>query len=480
MNKHPYGDDLRKLNAHLSMLQVSAQDIANMTVKISRGSYWTNGTYFYDYAGGNSQIIAAPTICAYWVAVTLKRNNVVLIYGAHSATDQVFPNIPKDQISLAAIFIKNGATAITNDMIFDLRHIFSAGGYQEAHNDLSARDAADCHPMSAITGLADKFAKKTSFEDVDLKVANKADVDGTNSAIFTLNKNETGTPTNNAYIFVERGNQTNVAIRYNEEHKQWQYTDDGSQWFAFNSNAQLDLFNEDNYYVKTDIDSKLIAINNSLSLKAPADAVTSLNAQVIAKADLSYVNNQFQNIYPKQVMDNIIAAKVDLATVNTLLLDKADKTVTYTKNEVDSQLALKADAVNVYTKTESDNLLVQKANVVDTYTKADATTVYVKSDVDTLVAPKANSADVYAKTETYNKTEVYNKSEVDTKLADKANVADLASKADATALNTKANLVGNTDIEITDATKDIILTSPDGSRFRITVGNDGVLATAKL
>lgn len=36
------------------------------------------------------------------------------------------------------------------------------------------------------------------------------------------------------------------------------------------------------------------------------------------------------------------------------------------------------------------------------------------------------------------------------------------------------------DVEITDATKGIILKSPDGSRFRVTVGNDGVLTTTEL
>jgi phage-related tail fiber protein len=36
------------------------------------------------------------------------------------------------------------------------------------------------------------------------------------------------------------------------------------------------------------------------------------------------------------------------------------------------------------------------------------------------------------------------------------------------------------DFEITDATKGIILKSPDNSRFRISVDNDGILTTVKI
>lgn len=37
-----------------------------------------------------------------------------------------------------------------------------------------------------------------------------------------------------------------------------------------------------------------------------------------------------------------------------------------------------------------------------------------------------------------------------------------------------------TDVEVTDATKGIILKSPNGTRWRVTVGNDGALSTTSL
>lgn len=60
------------------------------------------------------------------------------------------------------------------------------------------------------------------------------------------------------------------------------------------------------------------------------------------------------------------------------------------------------------------------------------------------------------------------------------NTSDLSkpiSTATQTALNTKVDKVGSVDIEITDATKGLILKSPNGTRYRLTVNNAGTLTT---
>jgi len=44
-------------------------------------------------------------------------------------------------------------------------------------------------------------------------------------------------------------------------------------------------------------------------------------------------------------------------------------------------------------------------------------------------------------------------------------------------VDTKASKLGADDIEITDFNKGVILTSPNGSRYRITVDNSGILST---
>jgi hypothetical protein len=56
----------------------------------------------------------------------------------------------------------------------------------------------------------------------------------------------------------------------------------------------------------------------------------------------------------------------------------------------------------------------------------------------------------------------------------------LALTSDIPDISTKADKVGSSDIEITDTTKGFILTSPNSTRYRITVGNDGSLTTTAI
>lgn len=51
---------------------------------------------------------------------------------------------------------------------------------------------------------------------------------------------------------------------------------------------------------------------------------------------------------------------------------------------------------------------------------------------------------------------------------------------DDTELSGKADKVGSADLEITDATKGLIIKSPNGTRWRLTVGDDGALTTTGL
>ena len=48
--------------------------------------------------------------------------------------------------------------------------------------------------------------------------------------ILVLNSDETGTPSQNAGIEVERGSATNVTLRWNETTDKWQFTNDGSSY----------------------------------------------------------------------------------------------------------------------------------------------------------------------------------------------------------------------------------------------------------
>ena len=55
--------------------------------------------------------------------------------------------------------------------------------------------------------------------------------------IITLNSDETGTPSQNAGIEVERGTSANVAIRWNEGTNVWEFSNDGTTYIAFGSSS---------------------------------------------------------------------------------------------------------------------------------------------------------------------------------------------------------------------------------------------------
>lgn len=79
--------------------------------------------------------------------------------------------------------------------------------------------------------------------DDDLVVTGNLTVSGTTTSIttetilladntITLNSNATGSPTENAGIEVERGDSTNVSLRWNETNDTWEATRDGSAYAA--------------------------------------------------------------------------------------------------------------------------------------------------------------------------------------------------------------------------------------------------------
>lgn len=402
MNVPVYGENYRKMNADLQMLKVTAQSAPNMTVNVNPGSYWINGNTFYEFAGGTTTAIVNPTVGAYWVAVILVGSAIQLVYGQSSADTPVFPTLPTKSVPLAAIYVKAADTVVTSDMVFDIRPIFAAGGYPEKHNDLANRDAAECHPIDAITGLKDALAGKVSTEAMAQAIGKCAAFDGTKAKSFTLNSAETGSPSSDVYINVARGNQPAAALRYNEADNRWEFTDDGQSYKPFDSTIDIDPFNQDNYYVKADIDSKMVNVEKEIATKAEASVVANLSTTVANAATVDYVNNQFQNLYGKQAMDDIVA---EVRKDTAMMAAKANAADVYTKTESDAALALKANVGDSYLKAEEDTKFLAKANVGDAYTKleddallakkADVDLVYSKDAVDKLLADKTSAPDVY-------------------------------------------------------------------------------------
>lgn len=90
-------------------------------------------------------------------------------------------------------------------------------------------------------GLTIDSASGTTTIDDNLTVTGNLTVSGTTTSINTetitlddniivLNNNETGSPSQNAGIEIERGTSTNVLVRWNETNDKWEITNDGSTY----------------------------------------------------------------------------------------------------------------------------------------------------------------------------------------------------------------------------------------------------------
>ena len=100
-----------------------------------------------------------------------------------------------------------------------------------------------------------------------------------------LNRDETGAPSQNAGIIVERGTSTNVSLRWAEGTDTWEYTNDGSTYKTIGSSsisaADGDLTSEEKIRL-TDpnggIDDVVLAAGNGLSIARSGDKITFTNS----------------------------------------------------------------------------------------------------------------------------------------------------------------------------------------------------------
>jgi hypothetical protein len=170
-----------------------------------------------------------------------------------------------------------------------------------------------------------------------------------------------------------------------------------------------DVFTKDLLYQRTDVDALLSTKPGvgDVYQKSEADAL------LLDKADKSgvYAKNE---VYPRSNIDTFLLAKADGSDVYT-------KDLLYQKTDVDALLSTKPGVGDVYQKIEADALLFDKADKVDVYLKNE---VYPRSDVDAFLLAKADGSDVFTKDLLYQKTDV------DALLSNKPDKGGVYTKAD--------------------------------------------------
>jgi len=103
--------------------------------------------------------------------------------------------------------------------------------------------------------------------------------------IITLNSNETGTPSENAGILVERGTATNVSLEWIESADRWKFTNDGSTYY------NIPITGEYNPTIGTDDDITTSGATVIDDITLTDGVITAASTRTLTLADLGGADN---------------------------------------------------------------------------------------------------------------------------------------------------------------------------------------------
>lgn len=336
ISRPPHGDAYKRSGAINSVLQVKAQLNPNLTVKIQAGGFWKNENQYIETPELNVAIVKPNTNVRYAVVCLRENGTAAVVYGTAVASNPDLPtNIPTGYCPLAAVYTTSSTNIITEDMIYDLRPFFRAGNATVDHANTSNRNAANSHPISAITGLQEALDGKITIVDLEENLANKADFDGTTSPDFILNKGYSGVSAENCSIIVNRGADTDVAIRWNEDEEYWEYTNDGVEYQSFTT-PTLPAITLD------DLDSSLQDIIGGKADSTHGHEVTDIvdfATEVRTAAVGNAINSNVTDIAPSQdAVFQALAGKADDSHTH-IASDITDFTTAVSDSVITSQIA---------------------------------------------------------------------------------------------------------------------------------------------
>ena len=197
----------------------------------------------------------------------------------------------------------------------------------------------------AQTGLSHSTLKYNPSTET-LKVTNLI-VSGTSTTIDTetislsdniilLNSNETGTPSENAGIEVERGTSDNVSLVWNESTDRWTFTNDGSTFYNIPISSEYDNFN---FSVKVGATTQEVSDGGTLTFAA--GQVDSTDGLTVAISGNDTVTYKHANTSSQASVDNTGRTYIQDITLDTYghITAITSATETVTNTDTNTQLA---------------------------------------------------------------------------------------------------------------------------------------------
>ena len=174
--------------------------------------------------------------------------------------------------------------------------------------------------------------------------------------IIVLNSDESGTPSQDGGIEIERGTSTNVRFQFKESTDRWQFSNDGSTYFNLpTSTADVAEFSN-LYYTDTRVKTKL-----------DAETVISGSSQVNANS----ITNFDSNVKAKLDADGVISgsSQVSLGGFDTDDLSEGSSNLYYT----DARVKTKLNADGVISGSSQVTITESQISDLDKYNNTDNT-----------------------------------------------------------------------------------------------------------
>lgn len=215
---------------------IASQATSGLNVTTHILSFWARGNNasgdIKATLNGGTQVVAvlASSLTSSW-----QRFNVDITPGAASGDlSLTFDDSGVDSFSIDAVMLEEG-TGAPSDYFTDYESVLMFNIGDEANDKILFRSTQDKSTgvysdlmrinQSTVEILGDLLVSGTTT------TVNSTEVDIADNQL-TLNSNVTGSPGPDAFLTVERGDENNTSVRWNESTDQWELTNDGTNYGA--------------------------------------------------------------------------------------------------------------------------------------------------------------------------------------------------------------------------------------------------------
>jgi len=235
---------------------------------------------------------------------------------------------------------------------------------------------------SGEISIGQAVATTSDVTFADLIVSGNLTVSGTQTTVNTetltvddnlivLNNNESGTPSEDAGIEIERGTSTNVKLQFKESTDRWQFTNDGSTYFSLPTSTADIAENTNLYYTNARADARItaalidednMASDSATRLPSQQSVKAYVDAQVATKDNTDEITEGSTNLY-------FTNARADARIANAI--KDEDNMASDSATHVPSQQSVKAFvAAQIATKDNTDEMTEGSTNLYFTNARA--------------------------------------------------------------------------------------------------------------